>query len=144
MCLITTQAKPTIAEQDIIVYKALQNINDELHPPYYGVGSFHYKINKTYATTIMEDKDDRCCYDDLDQVYLNNNHEGWQCGGAPGLFYYGKGYHSANTIERLDKEPMYNIYECIIPAGSEYYSNPTGLMVSNKIIVTGKIARHAK
>ena len=54
---------------------------------------------------------------------------------------YAQGFHSALSKKRF-KELAYcnsSIYKCVIPKGSEYYENLSGLIVSNQIIIKNKI-----
>ncbi len=57
------------------------------------------------------------------------------------LVSYAQGFHSALSKKRF-KELAYcnsSIYKCVIPKGSEYYENLSGLIVSNQIIIKNKI-----
>lgn len=136
MCLITEQQEPLIAQEDMIVFKALRRY---LRSMYEG---FKYEIGKLYSTNIKEEKDQSliCCFDCIDCTFLSEKYEGWDYDLPEVLKCFSEGFHSVLFIERLDKYvPSYSIYECIIPKGSEYYTEPTGTVISNKIIITKKV-----
>jgi hypothetical protein len=164
MCLVTTQKEALIAEQDITVYKLLKvrEYNEDYESPrieylapYW---DFHYNLGELYKTTIEEIPEeyygDKCAFDKFDSNVLCNlfkDSEGnpnwnpsWYTGKEPAtdVKYFGAGYHACTTVERLTGPDYYGeskIFECTIPAGSEYYLNPSGLIVSNQIIINNQI-----
>lgn len=157
MCLITAQKEAMIAEQDITVYKLF---NVELTPegektytsPFQYTG---YRLNELYKTTI-EDTDDDAAFDEIDRNKLNevfrdshdrpNWHPYWYTGSEPAdVKRIGQGFHAMITLERAipvlkEWDHSRKIVECTIPAGSEYYLNPSGLIVSNQIIVLKEVS----
>jgi hypothetical protein len=137
MCLITKQKKPFIAEEDITVYKVLE---DGLKSPF---NRYNYKLGSVNKTKIRESYE-WCCFDDVDTAFLDENHPGWKedSRNRSGLRCYGHGYHSATTKERLKSIVQYygRIYKCIIPAGSKYYLGNTDLCVSDMLIVVRKVS----
>ena len=165
MCLITAQKEAMIAEQDITVYKLLKvrEYNEdnespriEYLAPYW---DFHYNLGKLYKTTIEEiSKDsnwDKCAFDESDRLLLDdlfkdsegnpNWNPSWYTGKEPAtdVKYFGAGYHACTTVERLTGPDYYGetkIFECTVPAGSEYYLNPSDLIISDKIIINKQIS----
>lgn len=138
MCLITDQKVPTIATEDIIVYKVLQLPYSEkglLVSPY---NIFYYKLGELYETKI-EKSNERCCLDNTDDRALSNKFGEWKTNED--IISYGPGFHSMKTYERAvqcSKSMLYvstAIYKCTIPKGAEYYENPSDLLVSDKLIV---------
>jgi hypothetical protein len=138
MCLLTNQKKPLIAECDIVVYKLL---SENANPIFFG-GRSLYKLMKKYKTKVKRDKDDRSCFDDADSYALRKEFGDYIYNED--VVSYSRGFHSAIYPYRFVEElstPMHDrctkrvIFECIIPKGSEYYTNPSGLLVSNQIIV---------
>lgn len=140
MCLITKQSKPKIATKDKVIYKILDPYCCSI---YY---SFEYQMGILYKTKILETEDDTT-FDDYDSCMLEEKYgRGWKYKNK--IKSIGSGFHGALTKERLEKtlenedgHAMENdgtIWKCIIPAGSEYYTNPSGLIVSNQIIIKEK------
>lgn len=132
MCLITEQQKPLIAAEDMTVYKLLRD-NKSRHQ------FFEYEFDKLYQTTI-EESGEWCCADNVDSSYLDELCPNWFLEPFPtSLKCFGQGYHSYLTIERLKRSSLYKsdaeIFKCTIPKGSEYYLNPTDLVISNQIII---------
>ena len=157
MCLITSQKKALIAEYDLTVYKWL-NVDR------YSDGSVSYSapyqktdyiLNELYTTEIadVEGNWDKCAFDNIDSKALDklykdsegrdNWNPSWYSGDEPAdVRYIGSGFHACLTLERAKSiEFMSNkrIFECTVPAGSEYYLNPSNLIVSNNIIIHKEI-----
>lgn len=138
MCLITTQTEPFIAKEDMTVYKILRICKDKLKA---AMHDYVYELDKLYET-IVQTTDNKSTCDALDEQYLRENHSRWRFDSS--FISYGPGFHSFSSMKRI-KEGEWSIYskegvfECIIPVGSEYYTEPTGLIVSNKIIIKKKI-----
>lgn len=139
MCLVVhrdTQKK--IAEEDIIVYKELRYIYENVVSACYQ--DFEYVLNTFYKTEIKESEEQyHTCYDELDDHTLSSTYENWT--RNKDLVSYAQGFHSAMSQDRFKELSYYNssIYECVIPKGSEYYENLSGLVVSNQIIIKNKI-----
>jgi hypothetical protein len=163
MCLITAQKEALIAEQDITVYKLLKvkelerhdgSVTIEYLAPYW---DSHYNLGTLYKTTIKEILEDnycdKCAFDESDRLVLDSlfkdsdGRANWSppcySGKEPAdAKYFGAGYHACTTMERLTGPDYYGetkIFECTIPAGSEYYLNPSGLIISNQIIINKQI-----
>ena len=142
MCLITTQKIPFIADKDIVCYKALSEVGGLLWAIHRD--SFSYNLGVLYETKILKaaEYDRRFVFDVEDNKALERDGLSVQDRISRmdelGYVSYGPGFHSAQEPERFVKNDPNDIYECIIPAGSEYYVNPSGLMVSNKIKIVKK------
>lgn len=151
MCLITDQKTPFIAEKDIIVYKALIGNNDGTARSVY-IFNHEYILEKLYKTTI---KSSTSQYSSLDNEDSEKIDKAYNLRRSPyamsrrdavlngELMSYTQGFHSALDKNRLRNEPNYSsnvsIFECTIPEGSEYYTNPSGLVISNAIIINKPI-----
>ena len=164
MCLITAQKEAIIAKQDITVYKLLKvreynedngSVTIQYLAPYWDL---HYNLGELYTTTIQEIPEnhygDKCAFDESDRLVLNdlfkdsdgraNWNPSWYTGKEPAtdVKYFGAGYHACTTMARLTGPDYYGeskIFKCTIPAGSEYYLNPSGLIISNQIIINKQI-----
>lgn len=132
MCLITEQQKPHIAQEDIIVYKILKKTLVSMYQ------FFQYKLGKLYHCEIKE-TNIATCFDDRDQKILEKKYPNWD-DIIPELKYFDEGFHSAISKNRLKSyvDDYHNIFKCTIPKGSEYYTEPSGLVVSNQIIINKK------
>ena len=132
MCLVVKKyAKKKTAVEDIVVYKALRISpfnNKELSSIYYG--RFIYKFNTLYKTKIEETFDIQF-FDDISVDYYSKF-------DVNTLRSYGSGFHSAISLERL-RNTFYSKYKCIIPKGSKYIVDRTGLVISDQIIIIEKI-----
>lgn len=132
MCLQTTWKKPKIAEEDIVVYKILEELYSCLQSPF---SYYIWNLNKLYETEIQFTDDDSC----FDDIAVDAKEK---C--IEDIKSIGQGFHSALTIERLNdvsgqEEFNYAVFKCIIPKGSEYYIGLSDLVVSNRIIIKEKI-----
>jgi len=145
MCLITRRRELSIAEEDIIVWKVLR-YDLKSH-----IEFFRYEEDVLYETEIKELSKDTVirAYDEISSKYLNKHYEGWSKrflvegdaiitydGGREDLIYIGEGFHSSLSRERLGKVESYlRLRKFVIPKGSLYYEDETGLMVSNRIMM---------
>lgn len=131
MCLITTQKEPLIAKKAMTVYKALSY---DLLSPY----TYYQYIPHILYETEIKNSSEWSCYDNVDMDYLNEKYgKAWSAGQVKKLKCIGAGFHSALTKERLRGEVGEHLYECVIPSGSSYFLDETGLCVSNRIIIKG-------
>ena len=134
MCLLTYQKQPIILSEDKIVYKVLDNGK----APY---THFKYELNKLYNTHIMK-SDSSVPYDDEQRLFYKKDNGKLK----DGVISIREGFHSftnkeyIHTITQRYGINTWDIHECIIPAGSEYYEDETHLCVSNKIIIKDKIS----
>lgn len=132
MCLITEQKVALIAENDIKCFKKVIIIKDSITSVYY---NFKWSYNKVFKTklvvkNIKNDSKARY-YDHVSQDYYTNlfPSELLQC--------ISEGFHSFLNIRSVWKyEPLgTTIVQAIIPKGSEYFIDKTGLIVSNQLII---------
>lgn len=140
MCLVTNDLTRYVAEEDMTVYKTLTEWDDgKLTSCYYG--RFEYEIGKLYEAEIEESKE-KCFYDDVDirffeELYQVDVVQVFEKGN---LMIIGSGFHSAERKYRLEHVRNYDatasvIVRCTVPKGATYHRTPTGLIVSDKIIV---------
>jgi hypothetical protein len=160
MCLITAQKKALIAQEDFIVYKYLRVIDEDTLQKIYRA-PYHiteYNLGELYTTTIEEISDDdhfdKVAFDSVDSDLLDNLFKdskgernwciAWYNGDEPAdLKYFGSGFHAMTTLERAENVSNmheYRLFECTVPAGSEYYLNPSDLIISDKIIINKQIS----
>ena len=151
MCLLTNQIKPKIADRDIIVYKKLIR----LYSCDYGItklvslfkSHFEWIIGKTYKTrmTVYPHKKspDKQYFDILVQdAYLNvveqkdRYHPNCKhlvkvpkCSRTRCVV---EGFHAFTTLDRGGRYKD-DLYIAIIPKGSKYYTDKTGLIVSDQM-----------
>ena len=126
MCLVTFDPTVHIAEEDMVVYKQGIKVEESVFSS--GFFTFSYKQNTLYETKIK--KGIFHYFDCIAERMYNNMEERY-------LQSFGAGFHSAFTKERFDTTGIPgedSIAEFIIPKGSEYIKDETGLLVSNKII----------
>lgn len=133
MCLITKRTEPIILEEDLEVYKLLTK---SLWSLFY-FPSKGYILDELYITEIKE-SDDWCCFDNSDELILEKEFPNWKTATPQELICIGQGFHSALKPERI-QDGYYSIFKCIIPKGSEIYKEPSGLVVSNQIIIKEKL-----
>jgi hypothetical protein len=128
MCMIINRNEiPKVAEKDIEVFKVFQLEGGTLNAPYQ---TFKYELDTLYQTEIGEETDfwEQCPFDDEErQDYRNED--------ARDIIYISTGFHSAVSAERLGNPYNRIILKCIVPKGSLYLINKSGLMVSNQIFI---------
>lgn len=148
MCWIICQEKAPrvrIAKEDIKVYKILmvQKCGNDLckySAPYYE--KFFYEIGKVYSTDKMEV---RYAYEDFPCFLIDYGFHSYSPDCKVDISYI-CAYGRYNKIIRIyprksvkggldfwmeSPERAFGIFEATIPAGSRYYINPNGEMVSN-------------
>lgn len=131
MCLITEQQEPLVAKRKIPIVKELTHSR---RSPY-ADNPIVYEPNVLYSVK-MEKTDDPSPFDGIDQDYwMNKFRDAWNMNSLPnGVVSIGPGFHCAKP-NRLLNPRYYNVFKGEIPKGSLYYRNPTGLYVSNQIII---------
>lgn len=129
MCLYSIEIEPRIADRDITCYKVVSVRGGKYYTPYVGrrIGK-RYIIGRdlycAHGKTAV-----KICSDAWYAVhFFANNHQ---------FFAVGKGFiHTYGRIDvafsqkRLNRE----VYECIIPKGSEYYKDYASCELASKAI----------
>lgn len=127
MCLITDQLTPLLAEKDMTVYKALSY---SMLSPYEW---FEYELGKLYETKLGESQNKHSYDWEMTDAIIDKYGIDWKLNNK--VIAIGPGFHSVLTPERLKEEINKLIVECTVPAGSQYYLDLSGCIVSNKIII---------
>ena len=126
MCLITFDPTVHIAEEDMIVYKEGKfPHNEKLFQS--ALRPFFYRKFSLYKTEILE-SGSQAGYDNIVTNFYYSSKSDRK------IYSFGQGFHSALELKRLSGSSFYRNAEFIIPKGSEYIKDETGLLVSNKII----------
>ena len=131
MCLQTIWKKPKIAKTNKTVYKVMYIYGAKEASSQFS--RFKYFLNQLYTCDIKE-IDDNCSYDDIALRWKNDLRIEYKS--------IGEGFHSFYKKRMCDD--MINVnnlsfYKCIIPKGSKYYEDGTGLVVSNQIIIKKRL-----
>ena len=135
VCLVTEQESAKIATRDMVVFKLFNIADDgELYSPYIG---YRYKAGKQPRITLSPIDVYGCgttyfaTY--FDEIAIDAYED------ICSIFEVREGYHSATTRSRLkdiiEDEPYWKILKCIIPSGSSYFEDVTGLIVSSDLII---------
>lgn len=112
MCLVTSQSKPLIAKEDIVVYKCLFKQETTLLSPYM---EFEYKLRTLYEVSLG--------------VIICND-----------TTVVREGFHAYYTKKHALHKWTNEVYKCIVPKGSKYYlSKKFGEIVSDKLIIKRKL-----
>lgn len=149
MCLVTPYSwgKCVVTKKPKTVYKILKVFeNGEIRAGLAGY-SFTYQLGKLYETRIfpafqtnyLDEEDSRA-----GAAYMKEFNN-------PKMMHYGAGFHSASTKKRLaywinqmsfvdHYLCTYQLFECTLPIGTEYYKGFTSLLVSNQIIINRQIS----
>ena len=141
MCLVTKQRRAKIAKKDITCYK-------RLHPDLRS-----YYQNFKYSVGVLVTRELRVEYNIKDWFPLDS-HVAIVYGDPmymKGSFMFSDrneilrtksanqisdGLHASLSIDRIGGV---SVYEFVIPAGSEYFIDKTGLIVSNQIMLVNDI-----
>ena len=145
MCLLTLATSPRITKEDITVYKLveivrhseLQSVNATMFP-------FTYEKDVLYQQQLVSSKKPSYFFDSKAGVEFGVNNLSDREGAyeekviSLNINFIHDGFHSALNRERF-AEPRRGeaIKEFKIPAGSQYYRDGSGLLVSNQIIYIG-------
>lgn len=139
MCWIGTQTEPLIAETDIRVKKVLEKIVNrrtghilKIRSPFL---EFEYELGTLYESDIKG----KVTYG-FSAIEINKGFHSYR---EDVLFIrpeIDKGIHVKSTPQSAQIHLQYyrygcEVYDAVIPAGSEYYENSFGELVSNKIII---------
>lgn len=163
MCLLTNQQKPKIAQKDIVAYKIFRKItkpksiiailsNYPVETLLSWQQNFVWLRGKTYTTELKRHKSDSFIPLDNEaaEAYLKKSEKESKISYHKSNLKWSRtksiseGFHAALNEDRLTHfrlthffETGYGIelvlYKVIIPRGSEYYIDKTGLIVSNKM-----------
>lgn len=140
MCLITYKQEYKKANHDIIVYKALTENRDSPHQ------HFHYPIDELMTSELKSSGSDMMAADSLVNQWITKQRNYYEA--LTTLMSVGEGLHAFTNVPR-GKEYIIDylfggdegllLFEAIIPKGSVYLEDETGLIVSNQLVVTNKI-----
>lgn len=133
MCLHTKQLKPFTAKKDIHVFKLVCKLlfSDDFRSPFQ---SFIYTVNEFNRTELLFSKSvssfDPIATSDRDSMASNGIK----------FITISSGFHAISTKLRVKTTNIseLTLIDAIIPKGSLYYKDNTGLIVSNQIIITNK------
>ena len=137
MCLIVEKnIKEKIAEEDIICYKRL-----DVYPRPDGTYRlvslyqfFEYKLNVLYKTTF-EPKELTSKVGYESGVFYANCDATDYYSTFPYLLLkvYQKGFHSYKKLDKINRHEEGSTVKCVIPAGTKYIEDKTGLICSEAI-----------
>jgi len=130
MCTITQWKKPRRTNRDIVCYKTGCRAEDKFVS---GIRSFEYTLNELYEAPLEEsfEPEDICPADYVETEYYRGFTE-------ETLRYIASGFHACLTVRGAEQNK--GIFadtrvRCVVPKGSLYYKDRTGLIVSNRMIV---------
>ena len=141
MCLLTYQKEPIILKEDKVVWKVMkEEIAGKILAWF---NNFYYTLNKLCKQPInigdtveaFDDPQFEMYIDEIDlKTYILKEN----------VISIDKGFHAfTDKVLARKYAPIGStnkfLYKCIIPAGSEYYEDETGLCVSNQIIIVEKV-----
>jgi len=146
MCLITYQKKASVAKKDIVCYKAVNTAEsrffDEENRPRTEIvatsknHNFHWEISVLYKTRMAKAKNDIAVADDtVDEFYFGSAafDQRAKTMRQNRLVSIGPGFHAFLHGSRKG----YRINAtCVIPKGSRYYRDATGLITANQMKMT--------
>ena len=128
MCLVTKQKRVKVLKEDLVVYKLLEERNNELSAWMY---CFIYEIGVLYVQEMKVDNDSDSYHDDEVSEAYNFTQAEFQT-ATMDMTHVHEGFHFATSENRLiDYEAV--LCECIVPKGSRVYFDKTGLGVANQI-----------
>jgi hypothetical protein len=134
MCLVTEQTKALTAKEDIICYKLVDEIYGEIRSVY--VPSFVWIPNQLNQTKLVQTKKHKP-YDSR-AAFAYPDPEMFPQLPKKNYTIISEGFHAAKFQERLDSNKT--LVRCIIPKGSKYFEDVTGLIVANQMILVKIIA----
>lgn len=132
MCLITEQKVALIAENDIECFKKVIIIKDSITSAFY---NFKWEYNKIFKTKIVVKTiklDSKSCFYDIASSDYYMTHFSSEL-----LQSISEGFHSFLNVRSVGEFERLGatIVNAIIPKGSEYFVDKTGLIVSNQLII---------
>jgi hypothetical protein len=136
MCLmIEKHVEPSIAEEDITVYKIVETTGTgrsfRIRSGFYDI-NFIYKLGQKYETVIEKTWDST--HFDSEEIGAYSHFT------KLNIKYIGPGFHSMGSVNRapscfyIKGIIKYRMMECTIPKGALYYHNLSDLYVSNRLI----------
>lgn len=141
MCLIVEKSTPVqVAEKDITVYKSIHSasMDGNYCCPYYQ-RNFLYRKDRVYKTKI---KSDNFSKEDYQHSFADQTAEEAYCSfNKQELIAYGEGFHSCKDIVRALSLSHNAIAEFLIPKGTRFVCDVTGLIVSEAIIFSHIVKR---
>ena len=139
MCLVTSSKRVKKLKEPMTVYKLLTS---SMRGPF---TDFPYIQGRVYEADIKNASRNKACFDDIEDRYLKETF-GPNWTNKEGIRVVELGFHSAETVERLKEHKKehhgsnkWDIWECVIPAGSKYIKGGVDLIVSNKIVILKKV-----
>lgn len=129
-----------MTKKDITVWKVL---NRDL-TSYFEQFQYEKGVLNEAELVLLDPTDVWLAFGGEDTKWLNENYPKWfsydtevRREARKDLICIERGFHSALTKKRLSDYNHHNvrIVKCTIPAGSLYYKDTTGCIVSNKIIL---------
>lgn len=137
MCLIVEKnIEEKIAEEDIVCYKTVDQCitikgTNKLLSSYQ---NFNYKLNKLYKTTFKPKELKNEVGFESQVFYANRKAKDYYSIFPYYLLkVYQKGFHSYKNIPDESRFKSECIVKCIIPAGTKYIEDKTGLICSEAI-----------
>ena len=137
MCLVTKQRKAKIAKKDITCYKHLRRFDLTTTYQFYV-----YNVGRLDKTHLSFGRNNHWCL--ADEAAMNFY---WKASRKRVLTEVIHGFHAYLSIDRAQAvmcEGNEGLYEFLIPAGSEYFTDKTGLIVSNQIMLVNDINLYEK
>ena len=148
MCLITKQREAVVAAADIVVYKLfIRDSLTTLHRNYTYESDGVHQTEFTFSDDLfvpLDYKVDDWLWETYPDLRPDWSAGAYHLSDAAGCISVQQGFHSYGSTERakynktdqyLQDESNVVIRACIIPTGSLYYEDETGLLVSNQIII---------
>lgn len=154
MCLITSQTKPLIASEDITCYKYMfrDNSTDNQYVSCYdhnfNGSNISWEIGKVRSAEIKQNYEftyqDNITKSFYSESLSHMDHN---------LVSFGEGLHASLTFDRITPVKCLSGYsytylsndlvytEMLIPKGSEYFLDETGLIVANQMILVKEIKK---
>ena len=129
MCFITKEREPYIADRDMVCYKVVSVMGGKHYAPYVGRRiAKRYIIGRDLYCAHGKTAVKSCSNAWYAVHFFANNHQ---------FFAVGKGFiHTYGNVEVAFRKMGLNreVYECVIPKGSEYYMDYESCELASKAI----------
>jgi len=137
MCLHTTQLKPIILDEDLIVYKELKIREGEKAGIFSPIRYYQWNLNELNETkiTILPVGSTYDILASANVDYMRENDIKY--------ITIGEGFHSFKSKDRCHElyvNTYFYLFKCLIPKSSEVYYDATGLVVSNQLIILEQLS----